>query len=89
MRKEISCYCLLILCRESGLEGVFMSRSEFLEMGGKDVFAMEKRGGRWERFLAAMGGSHPVKQEYLLPMSSDLLTYFLVFLLTLIFSKVF
>lgn len=66
-----------------------MSRSEFLEMGGKDVFAMEKRGGGWERFLTAMGGSHPVKQECLLPMSSDLLTYFLVFLLTLIFSKVF
>lgn len=53
MKKEISCYCLLILCHElSGLEGVSMSRSEFLGMGGKDGFAMEKRDGGWERFLA-------------------------------------
>ena len=55
MRKEISCYCLLILCRESSaLEGVHVFRSEFLGLGGKDGFATEKQDQGWERLLAVL-----------------------------------
>lgn len=46
MRKVISYYRLLILYPESGLEGVFMARSVFLWMGGKDGFCYEEAG--WE-----------------------------------------
>lgn len=44
MRKVISYYRLLILYPESGLEGVFMARSVFLWMGGKDGFCYEEAG---------------------------------------------
>lgn len=55
MRKEISCYCLPILCRESsGLEGVYVFRSEFLGVGGKDGFATEKQDQGWERLFAVL-----------------------------------